>query len=220
MSDSEQNVNKPILSPISLIKQLRDGKISAADLTKESEIACVEYLNGEGLKKCEIAELLKISTRTVYRDLKQIRKENAISLDAEFVAQHVGELKKRCSSAISNLLKIQNEKKCPYKVKVDAIHKTWLIFKEYAQTLQSISYLPNAATEIRASVDHNFGEPPSFDEITHELSMLKASIKEAGSTDEKITQMISRLEELVLRSSTSNIIKHVKSEIVEENKND
>lgn len=71
-----------------------------------------------------------------------------------------------------------------------------------------------------ASVDHNFGEPPSFDEITHELSMLKASIKEAGSTDEKITQMISRLEELVLRSSASNIIKHVKSEIVEENKND
>ena len=220
MSDSEKNVNKPILSPISLIKQLRDGKISAANLTNESRIACVEYLTGEGLKKCEIAELLKISTRTVYRDLAQIRKENAISLDAEFVAQHVGKLEKRCSSAILNLLKTQNEKKCPYKVKVDAQHKTWIIFKEYTQTLQSIRYLPNAATEIMASVDHNFGEPPSFDEITHDLSMLKASIKEAGSTDEKITQMISRLEELVLRSSASNIIKHVKSEIVEENKND
>jgi uncharacterized protein (UPF0147 family) len=220
MSDSEQNVNKPILSPISLIKQLRDGKISAANLTNESRIACVEYLTGEGLKKCEISELLKVSTRTVYRDLKQIRKENAIIRDPEFVAQHVGELEKRCSSAISNLLKIQNDKNCPYKVKVDAQHKTWLIFKEYTQTLQSISYLPNAATEIRASVDHNFGEPPSFDEITHELSILKASTKEAGNTDEKITQKISRLEELILRSSASNIIKHVKSEIVEENKND
>lgn len=220
MSDSEQNVNKPILSPISLIKQLRDGKISAANLTKEAEIACIEYLNGEGLKKCEIAELLKVSTRTVYRDLAQIRKENAISLDAEFVAQHVGELEKRYSSAILNLLKIQNEKKCPYKVKVDAQHKTWIIVKEYTQTLQSIRYLPNAATEIMASVDHNFGEPPSFDEITHELSILKASMKEAGIPDEKITQMLSVPEGLIQRSSASNIIKHVKSEIVEENKND
>jgi predicted DNA-binding ribbon-helix-helix protein len=220
MSDSEKNVNKPILSPISLIKQLRDGKISAANLTNESRIACVEYLTGEGLKKCEIAELLKISTRTVYRDLAQIRKENAISLDAEFVAQHVGELKKRCSSAISNLLKIQNDKKCPHKVKVDAIHKTWLIFKECTQTLQSLYYLPNAATEIRASVDHNFGEPPGFDEITHDLSMLKASMKESGIPDEQITQMLSVPEGLIQRSSASNIIKQVKSKIVEENKND
>ena len=220
MSDSEKNINKLILSPISLIKQLRDGKISAADLTKESRIACVEYLNGEGLKKCEIAELLKTSPRTVYRDLAEIKQENAINLDAEFVAQHVGELKKRCSSAISNLLKIQNEKKCPYKVKVDAIHKTWLIFKECTQTLQSLYYLPNGATEIRASIDHNFREPPSFDEITHDLSMLKASMKDAGIPDEKITQMLSGPEGLIQRSSASNIIKHVKSKIVEENKND
>ncbi len=220
MSDSEQNVNKIILSPISLIKQLRDGKIFAADLTKESRIACVEYLNGEGLKKCEIAELLKISTRTIYRDLAQIRKENAISLDPEFVAQHVGELKKRCSSAISNLLRIQNEKKCSYKVKVDAIYKTWLIYKKYTQTLQSLYYLPNSATEIRASVDHNLVEPPSSDEITHDLSILKASVKEDGIMDEKITQMFSDLEGLIQRSSASSIIKHVKSKIVEENKND
>jgi len=220
MSDSEKNVNKPILSPISIIKQLRDGKISVADLTKESEIACVEYLNGEGLKKCEIAELLKTSPRTVYRDLAQIRKENAISLDAEFVAQHVGELKKRCSSAISNLLKIQNDKKCPHKVKVDAIHKTWLIFKECTQTLQSLYYLPDNAIEIRASVDHNFREPPSFDEITHDLSILKASMKEAGIPDEQITQMLSVPEGLIQRSSASNIIKQVKSKILEENKND
>ncbi len=220
MSDSEKNINKLILSPISLIKQLRDGKISAADLTKESEIACVEYLNGEGFKKCEIAELLKVAPRTVYRDLAQIRKENAINLDAEFVAQHVGELKKRCSSAISNLLKIQNDKKCPHKVKVDAIHKTWLIFKECTQTLQSLYYLPNAATEIRASVDHNFGEPPSFDEITHDLSILKASMKDAGIPDEQIAQKLSVPEGLIQRSSASSIIKHVKSKIVEENKND
>lgn len=220
MSDSEKNVNKLILSPISLIKQLRDGKISAAALTKESEIACVEYLDGEGLKRWAIAELLKISTRTVYRDLAQIRKENAISLDAEFVAQHVGELNKRCSSAISNLLKIQNDKKCPYKFKVDAIYKTWIIFKEYTLTLQSLSYLPNGATEIRASVDHNFGEPPSFDEITDDLRILKASMKEAGIPDEKITQMLSVPEGLIQRSSASNIIKQVKSKIVEENKND
>ena len=220
MSDSEQNVNKPILSPISLIKQLRDGKISAANLTNESRIACVEYLNGEGLKKCEISELLKVSTRTVYRDLKQIRKENAIIRDPEFVVQHVGELEKRCSSAILNLLKTYNDKNCPHRVKVEAIHKTWLIFNEYTQTLQSISYLPNAATEIRASVDHNFREPPSFDEITHDLSILKASMKEAGIPDEQITQMLSVPEGLIQRSSASNIIKHVKSKIVEENKND
>jgi len=220
MSDSEKNVNKLILSPISQIKQLRNGKISAADLTKESEIACVEYLNGEGLKKCEIAELLKVAPRTVYRDLAQIKQENAISLDAEFVAQHVGELKKGYSSAISNLLKIQNDKNCPHKVKVDAIYKTWLIFKECTQTLQTLYYLPNSATEIRASIDHNFREPPSFDEITHDMSKLKASMKDAGIPDEQIAQMLSVPEGLIQRSSASKIIKHVKSKIVEENKND
>lgn len=220
MNDSEQNVNKIILSPISIIKQLREDKISAADLTKESRIACVEYLSGEGLKKCEIAEVLKISARTVYRDLAQIRKENAISLDPEFVPQHVGELYKIRSLAISDLLRIKNERNCSSKVKVDAIYKTWLIIKEYTQTLQSFGYLPNCATEIRASVDHNLVEPPSSDELIHDLSILKASVKEDGIMDEKITQMFSDLEGLIKRSSASNIIKRVKSKIVEENKND
>jgi len=200
MSDSEKNVNKLILSPISQIKQLRNGKISAADLTKESEIACVEYLNGEGLKKCEIAELLKVAPRTVYRDLAQIKQENAISLDAEFVAQHVGELKKGYSSAISNLLKIQNDKNCPHKVKVDAIYKTWLIFKECTQTLQTLYYLPNSATEIRASIDHNFREPPSFDEITHDMSKLKASMKDPGIPDQQKAQNLTVPEGLIQTS--------------------
>jgi hypothetical protein len=45
-------------------------------------------------------------------------------------------------------------------------------------------------------------------------------MKEAGIPDEKITQMLSVPEGLIQRSSASNIIKHVKSKIVEENKND
>jgi len=220
MSDSEKNVNKPILSPISIIKQLRDGKISAAELTKESRIACVEYLDGEGLKRCEIAELLKVAPRTVYRDLAQIKQENAISLDTEFVAQHVGELRKRCTSAISNFLKIYSDKKCSHKVKVDAIYKRWLIYKEYTEKLQSLYYLPSSASEIRASVEHTFREPPSCDEITRDLSILKASMKDAGIPDEQITQMLSGPEGLIQRSSASNMIKQVKSKILEENKND
>jgi predicted DNA-binding ribbon-helix-helix protein len=73
MGCSRQNSNKPALSPISLIKQLRDGKISGANLTQESRIACVEYLTSEGYSAAQIAEILNVSLRTIYRDRESVR---------------------------------------------------------------------------------------------------------------------------------------------------
>ncbi len=207
-------------SPISLVKAVRDNVIPAKALTREQRQICVEYLGSEGYSTGEMAEILKVSSRTVRRDREQIRERNAVSLDPDFTARHVGQLLQGAQYAISSLIRISREKDCPYAARVKAIKQTWVISKELTEVLQSIGYLPNIPKELKAELRHSLCEPPGFDEITHEIDILRASTEESGNTDEQMTQMICILEELVARSSASRITKHIKSKTNQEDEDD
>lgn len=220
MDPRSESINDLPESPISLVKAIRNNVIPAKALTREPRQTCVEYLGSEGYSTGEIAEILKVSPRTIRRDMEQIRGRNAISLDPDFTATHIGQLARRAQHAISSLTRISREKDCPYFVKVRAIKETWRISKELTEALQSIGYLPNIPKELGVELRHCLYEPPSCDEITHELGILRASAEEAGNTDEQITQMISALEELVARSSASRIIKHIQSKTKQEDEDD
>ena len=88
------------------------------------------------------------------------------------------------------------------------------------EAMQSIGYLPNIPKELGVELRYGLYEPPSCDEITHELGILKASAEEVGNTDKQITQMIFALEGLVERSSASRIIKHIQCKTKQEDEDD
>lgn len=220
MSRQTNNSDSLPVSPISLVRAIQSGQIQAKSLPKEHRRICVEYLTGEGYLSAEIAEIFKVNPRTIRRDRKRIRQDNAVNLDADFTATHVGLLMQGSQHAIQNLKRISNKKDCPHIVKVSATKGTWTIIRELTQLLQSIGYLPNQSLlPSYESGDETF-HMPSLDDLTGQLDALKASYEQAGGTDDDTTQNIAELEDAVSRIRISNKIKHVQSKIVEAQEDD
>jgi transposase len=94
---------QPECSPIAVIRDLQSGKLSPNALSSEARCACVEHLRGEGYAVAEIAEIFKVSTRTIRRDILQIRQAHAVQQDPALLSQAVGQLMQHAELAISRL---------------------------------------------------------------------------------------------------------------------
>jgi len=170
-------------SPIALLRELQSGSLSPAMLTPESRRACVEHLTSDGYSAGEASEVLKVSMRTVYRDLAQIREANAIRRDPGLVDQFVGELVQQARQSISRLRRITRERDCPHPTRVEAERNAWTVAREMTETLQRLGFLPTAAQEIRADLTHRVEGPPSFDELHAQIETLEVVLQQAGRSD-------------------------------------
>ena len=61
-----------------LVRDVRQGRIAAANLSLEDRRACVEYFTAEGLTVPEIAVTMGVCDRTILRDRRAIRRANAL----------------------------------------------------------------------------------------------------------------------------------------------
>jgi len=210
--------SKNIISPISVLNDIQDKKIAPETLPKETRQLCAELLLARGATPSEIAELLKVSIRTVHRDLCDIKKANAIDRSPEFVTQHVGQLIGSASSIYSNLLKISNSKNAKCADKIEAGHKAWLVLKDLSLLFIHLGYLPNAPTEINANFNHAFAQAPDIDEVTNELSDLEGYISESNSVSDDVIEDVKHLKSLLTISQVSLQIKSIHAQIQENEK--
>ena len=58
--------------------------------------------------------------------------------------------------------------------RIDGERACWLITKELVERLQSLGYLPTAATEIRGELTHHVQHLPGFAQIQAEVARLEA----------------------------------------------
>lgn len=198
-----------IPSPITLVRDLQSGRISATSLSTEARQICVEYLGNEGYSVGEIAEVLKISIRTIYRDRDQIRVSHAISFTPDMVERQAGQLVQHAEQAIQRLRRIAREKACPHAVRVEAVRSTWTVVKELTEKLQSLGYLPTAAHQIRADLTHHIDEPPSFEQMQVEVERLEFLFEQGDKTDEKTRQVITEMKTNLKQFAMSSQIKQL-----------
>lgn len=97
----ENSTDRPKL--LHLIKDVRSGKIPAAQLTLEDRRACVEYFWAEGLSAHETAVVMRVSDRTIGRDRCAIRHANAMRRDKNHGDELIGELRRRAEIATERL---------------------------------------------------------------------------------------------------------------------
>lgn len=171
------------LSPITLLRELQNGSRAPAMLSPDSRRACVEHLTSEGYSASETSEVLKVSMRTVYRDLAELRETNAIHRDPTLIDQFVGELVQQARQSISRLRRITRERDCPHATRVEAERNAWTVAREMTETLQRLGFLPTAAQEIRADLTHRMDAPPSFDELHSQIETLELVLQQAGGSD-------------------------------------
>lgn len=196
-------------SPITLVRDLQSGKISASSLSTEARQVCVEYLGNEGYSVGEIAEVLKISIRTIHRDRDQIKAAHAVGFTPDIAEQQVGQLVQHADQAVQRLRRIAREKDCPHAARVEAVRGTWTVVKELTELLQHLGYLPTAAHQIRADLTHHIDEPPSFDQMQMEVARLELLIEQGDKTDEKTMHIFTELKTTLKQFAMSTQIKQL-----------
>ena len=175
---------------MSLVRKLHEGALAPSSVSTDSRLVCVEYLTNEGYSAEEIAEIFKVSSRTINRDRREIRESHAVVRDPALVGQQVGQLMQQADLAIQRLRRIGKESNCPAAVKVEAERGAWSVTREVVEALQSLGYLPTAAQELRADMTHHLGTPQSLEQTLGELKELRLLIEQSGSHQDAHSQLV------------------------------
>lgn len=137
---------------LSLIRDVREGRMSGMMLHRDDRLRVVEHLTAEGYTGPEIAEVLKVSERTVIRDRIAVRELNALLPSTELVGQVVGHFVRAAEQATGRLRRIGREAGIKPAEKIEAERVAWQVQREVVVTLQGLGYLPTAPTNLNARV--------------------------------------------------------------------
>ena len=198
-------------SVLTVIRSIHSGTLEPKSLGVEARQRCVEHLTGEGYSIVEIAEVLKVSERTIARDRAAIRQANALTRDPALVGQMAGELLAQAETAISRIRRVTRERATPAAVRVDGEKACWTITRDLVQRLQSLGYLPTAPQEIRGDVTHRLEETPGYDEIQVEVARLEVILSQDGVDPQRssILNECAEVKDVVTRLALSDRVRRL-----------
>jgi len=135
---------EPILT---VLKKISEGQICAKNLDKKVRRSCVEYLYfHKGCSSFEIAHVLKVSDRTIRRELARIRRGQAIKFDCDFVAKSMGEAEQKKRLHWSKLKHIAESKDLLPSERANAEFLAWRVEKEWIEIViktMAVALKPN-----------------------------------------------------------------------------
>lgn len=159
-------------SVITLLRDVHEGRLSGQMLAKPDRIRIVEHMTAEGYSALEIAEVLKVTDRTVTRDRADVRAMNALAITSGFVLETVGQLAATAEQVKRRLRRIGRDASAKPADRIAAEMGAWQVERELVTTLQGLGYLPTAATEINARISGDTHLPAPA-ELLAELDRLQ-----------------------------------------------
>jgi hypothetical protein len=169
---------------------------------------------GEGYSTAEMAQILKVSDRSIERDKKAIREANALSAGPELVEQMVGRLVCEADLSIQRIRKAARDKDTSPAVRIDAEHRCYQIVSDMVASLQSLGYLPIAAQRLQADFTHSIGQIPDVAQMQEELQRLRQITGETQGTDPRLIEQLSEVETQLVKVGLASQIENI-SKIVE-----
>lgn len=169
---------------LDLLKGIKADTLDSASLLPDERRPLVSILMAEGQSTAEIALLLKTSDRTIERDKKAIRENNAISQNPELADIFAGRLVEEAQICIQRIRKFERGSNCPPAAKIEGEKVCFQIFNNLTERLQSMGHLPIAAKKLEADLVHHMDNSLSLPEIKSEIKRLEdieASLPEKGT---------------------------------------
>jgi len=158
---------------LDILQGIKANTTDPASLLPNQRKLLVPFLMAEGQSTAEIAHLLKVSDRTIERDKKTIRENNAISQDPELADVMAGRLVDEAQISIQRIRKFERDANCPPAAKIEGEKGCFHIVNSLAERLQSMGYLPIAAKKLEADLTHHMENTLSLDEIKSEAQRLQ-----------------------------------------------
>lgn len=204
---------------LSLLQKIQAGTVDPKCIRPADRRLIVSYLIADGYSTADMAQILKVSDRSIERDKKALREANALSADPELVEQMAGRLVCEAELSVQRIRKAARDKNTPQAVKVDAEHRCYQIVSDMITSLQRLGYLPIAAQRLQADFTHSIGQIPDVAQIQAELQRLKQITGETQGTDPQLTEQINQIEiqlvKVMLASQIENISKIVESKEIQ-----
>jgi hypothetical protein len=161
------------LTVLDTIRAVKSGQVNPRNVSAEDRRLCVAHLTGEGLSVAEIAQVLRVSVRTIARDRRAIHDENAIQPSSQLAGLYAGRLAAEAEATIARIRRVTRDKDTPPAIKVDGEARCYDILDRFVHRLQSMGFLPTAAHKIQADLTHNAGDLGGLAELKAELQRLE-----------------------------------------------
>jgi len=184
---------QPILT---LIQRIKDELFDPKLLTKEQRLQCVEVFKNEGLTEVSIAQILKVSTKTISRDLLIIRDRKGFTPNVPFAKEMAGEIVHMMRVHRDYLMRLARSKDASVSEKVQAEYSAWLVLNQCVDRLQSIGYLPSQPKQIIGDLYHHMADDSekSFEEIKKMVVEIEAVGTETGEKSPEIEEELKSLK--------------------------
>ena len=200
---------------LSLLQKIQAGTVDPKCIRPTERRLIVSYLMADGYSTAEMAQILKVSDRSVERDKKAIREANTLEASPEFLEQMAGKLVSEANLSIQRIRKTARDKNTPPAVRIDAEHRCYQIVSDMIASLQRLGYLPTATARLQADFTHNVGHIPDFDQMQAEVERLKQITGNTQGDDPQLTEQLNeidnQLEKVQLVNKIENITKIVES---------
>ena len=190
------------ISAVELLQNINSGLTDSKLLDKLSRRRCVELLIAEGCKHAQISQVLKVSEKTVTRDIKEIKVRNELTPDIGFAKQTVGDLFQKAMNHHAYLMRLARIKNASVSEKMQSEFAAWRVLKELTEKLQSLGYLPSKPTEIIGNFyNHTDNEESDSPEAMRKMLLgIEESAKDAGVLDKEVTAKIELLRARIAQS--------------------
>jgi len=199
---------------VSLLQKIQAGTVDPKCIRPAERHLIVSYLMADGYSTADMAQILKVSDRSIERDKKAIRETNALAASPELVEQMVGRLYREAELSIQRIRKATRDKTTPQAVKVDAEHRCYQIRSDMTASMRHLGYLPTATSKLQADFTHNIGQIPDFAQIQAEVQRLRQITGETQGTDPQLTEQLNQIETKLVKVKLVNQIENI-SNIVE-----
>jgi len=199
---------------LSLLQKVQAGSVDPKCIRPAERRLIISYLIADGYCTADMAQILKVSDRSIERDKKAIRETNALAASPELVEQMAGRLVGEANLSIQRIRKAARDKATPQAVKVDAEHRCYQIASDMIGSLQRLGYLPIATARLQADITHNIGEIPALTQMLAEVQRLKQITGETQGTDSEVIEQLNEIEDQLSKVKLLNQIEKI-SNVVE-----
>jgi hypothetical protein len=158
---------------LELLSAVKNGDVDPQLLTTAERQPLVLLLLNDGVSTPEIAQILRVSDRTIERDRKALRQQCAVAADPNLLPQMVGRLVQEAELSIQRIRRAIRKDDVPAHVKVDGEARCFIILDRLIERMQSLGYLPTAASRVQAEVIQALEPLRPAEEYCRELARIE-----------------------------------------------
>lgn len=205
MSSQNHDPEQDEKTIISVIQSVKDRTRNPKTLSEYERQECVEFLSWEGYTQAQIGQILKISDRTVRRDLRAIEDKNALSPDVDLAKRIIGDVFRKAKVHHAHLMRIARSQEASNSEKAQAEFMAWRVLKEMTCQMQSLGYLPSTPQTIVGDVFHHHvdGGMSDLDEITRQIMEIEKIADGDGKIADDIKDDLTKMKSVVEKMKPS-----------------